>query len=169
MTLLCLKLLTGHWSACNRVCVSILKSAHTLLTTDWIIKTVRREIFPSNLQAGFNFSLLLMCLDWKCWPGVRVSQYWPLESLSITVKPAELLRARQDGRGRRTVSPLSLDSWPVSTAPKAQVAVTTECRQFDGGEVKTPSSQWNWTKESALRPGAPGEETHFNLAASKLL
>lgn len=77
-----------------------------------------------------------MSWDWKCWPGVMVSQYWPLESLSITVKPAELLRARQDGRGRWTVTRLSPDSWPVSKAPKA--AVTTECRHFD----------WRWVKNT---------------------
>lgn len=106
-----------------------------------------------------------MSSELKCWPGVRVSQYWPAESLSITFKPAELLRARQDGRGRWTVTRLSPDSWPVSKATKAQIAVTTECRHFDWRCVKkkTLSSQWNLTKESPLRPRAPGEETRSKL------
>lgn len=82
-----------------------------------------------------------MSSDLKCWPGVRVSQYWPAESLSITFKPAELLRARQDGRGRWTVTRLSPDSWPVSKATKAQIAVTTECRHFD----------WRWVKKNFVQ------------------
>lgn len=101
------------------------------------MKTVGRIIFFSIWWVQFNFSLFLMSSDWKCWPGVEVSQYWPLEFLSITLKPAELLRARQDGRGRWTVTRLSPDSWPVSKATKAQIAATTECRHLD----------WIWVED----------------------